>query len=62
MGTKAAATHYELSGSPLRVEAEHIAKGGRDAALFGYTANMLNRPEGLQLVSFDPASTPVVEG
>lgn len=62
VGTKAAATHYELSGSPLRVEAEHIAKGGRDAALFGYTANMLNRPEGLQLVTFDAASTPVVEG
>lgn len=58
LGTKTAVTHYELSGSPLRVEAEHIAKGGRDAALFGYTALMLNRPEGLVKVSFDsdPAS------
>ena len=53
IGTKAAATHYELAGSPLRVEAEHIAKGGRDAALFGYTAKMINRPEGLVSVSFD---------
>lgn len=53
IGTKAAATHFELAGSPLRVEAEHIAKGGRDAALFGYTAKMLNRPEGLVKVSFD---------
>lgn len=53
IGTKAAATHFELSGSPLRVEAEHIAKGGRDAALFGYTAKMINRPEGLVKVSFD---------
>ena len=53
IGTKAAATHYELAGSPLRVEAEHIAKGGRDAALFGYTAKMINRPEGLVSVAFD---------
>lgn len=60
IGNKTAATHYELSGSPLRVEAEHIAKGGRDAALFGYTALMLNRPEGLRSVQFDTASAPAV--
>jgi hypothetical protein len=57
VGTMAAATHYELGGSPLRVEAEHIAKGGRDAALFGYTAKMVNRPEGLVSVSFDTDAT-----
>lgn len=57
VGTKAAATHFELAGSPLRVEAEHIAKGGRDAALFGYTAKMINRPEGLVKVQFDTDST-----
>ncbi|WP_282939128.1 hypothetical protein [Corynebacterium auriscanis] len=57
LGAKSAVTHYELAGSPLRVEAEHIAKGGRDAALFGYTALMLNRPEGLRKVTFTPAST-----
>lgn len=61
IGTKAAATHYELAGSPLRVEAEHIAKGGRDAALFGYTAKMINRPEGLVSVAFDTDVTPPVE-
>lgn len=55
LGTKAAVTHFELAGSPLRVEAEHIAKGGRDAALFGYTALMLNRPEGLIRVNFGDA-------
>lgn len=55
LGNKSAVTHFELSGSPLRVEAEHIAKGGRDAALFGYTALMLNRPEGLVKVAFQPA-------
>lgn len=52
VGTKSAATFYELAGSPLRVEAEHIAKGGRDAALFGYTAHMLNKPEGLLKITF----------
>ena len=51
-----AATFYELSGSPLRVEAEHIAKGGRDAALFGYTAKLLNRKEGLVKVHFAKAT------
>ena len=61
IGTKAAATHYELAGSPLRVEAEHIAKGGRDAALFGYTAKMVNRPEGLVSVAFDTDVTPPAE-
>lgn len=63
LGTKTAVTHYELSGSPLRVEAEHIAKGGRDAALFGYTALMVNRPEGLRSVAFgSTAPTPNPEG
>ena len=56
IGTKSAATFYELAGSPLRVEAEHIAKGGRDAALFGYTAHMINKPEGLLKVQFADAA------
>ena len=51
VGTKSAATFYELSGSPLRVEAEHIARGGRDAALFGYTATMLNKPGGVAKIA-----------
>ena len=60
MGTKSAATHYELAGSPLRSEAEHIAKGGMDRALFGYTAQMVNRPEGLVAVNFEaPTPAPV---
>ncbi|QFG13037.1 major capsid and protease fusion protein [Gordonia phage Schiebs] len=52
VGAQAAATFYELSGSPIRVQAEHVAKGGQDAALFGYTAALLNRPEGLLKVTF----------
>lgn len=59
LGTKSAVTHYELGGSPLRVEAEHIAKGGRDAALFGYTALMVNRPEGLRSIKFGTPTEPV---
>lgn len=51
VGTKSAATFYELAGSPLRVEAEHIARGGRDAALFGYTATMLNKPGGVAKIA-----------
>ncbi|MHD0111144.1 hypothetical protein ACQX3I_12060, partial [Corynebacterium diphtheriae] len=47
VGAKQAATFFELAGSPLRVEAEHIAKGGKDAALFGYTATLINRKEAL---------------
>lgn len=62
LGAKPAVTHYELAGSPLRVEAEHIAKGGRDAALFGYTALMLNRPEGLRTVKFSAKATTPAAG
>lgn len=58
VGSKMAATFYELAGSPLRVEAEHIAKGGRDAALFGYTGHLLNREGGLVKVHFTKPSAP----
>ena len=56
VGTKSAATFYELAGSPLRVEAEHIARGGRDAALFGYTATLLNKPGGIVTVNIGKAA------
>lgn len=58
VGSKMAATFYELAGSPLRVEAEHIAKGGRDAALFGYTGHLLNREGGLVKVHFTKPAAP----
>ncbi|QMV84734.1 hypothetical protein HW450_10350 [Corynebacterium hindlerae] len=61
VGSKLAATFYELPGSPLRVEAEHIAKGGRDAALFGYTAQMINRADGLMKVHFAKSPAPKPE-
>ena len=56
VGTKSAATFYELAGSPLRVEAEHIAHGGRDAALFGYTATLLNKPGGVAMIAIGQAA------
>lgn len=52
VGCKQAATFFELGGgAPVRVEAENIAKGGRDIGGFGYTACILNRPGGLVKVS-----------
>lgn len=54
VGVKAAATEYELPGSPIRTEALDQIKGGIDEALFGYSATAINRPAGLALVT--PAS------
>lgn len=52
---KPALTFFELAGSPIRVQAEHIAKGGRDAALFGYYATLLNDQRGVVEVPITPA-------
>lgn len=64
IGARSAATHYELGGSPIRVEAEALANGGRDAALFGYTAKMVNKAEGIRSIKFDVTApvTPPTEG
>lgn len=51
VGVKAAATEYELPGSPIRTEALDQIKGGIDEALFGYSATGINRPAGLALVT-----------
>ena len=53
-GAKPAATFHELPGSPLRVEAEHLSHGGRDRALFGYTALTLDNAAGLVKIDFTP--------
>ena len=59
VGCKQAATFYELGGgAPVRVEAENIAKGGRDIAGFGYTARILNRPGGLVKVTIQKPVVP----
>lgn len=47
VGHKNALTVRELPGAPVRVEAEAIAKGGVDEALFGYVHTMLENAAGL---------------
>ena len=47
VGHKSAVTVHELPGSPIRVEAEAIAKGGVDEALFGYVGTMTENVKGL---------------
>lgn len=51
VGAREAATHYELGGSPIRVEAEAISVGGFDLGLFGYSATHVSTPAGLALVA-----------
>jgi len=50
-GIKAAATHYELPGSPLRVNAAAIAVGSIDEAVHGYDGTIVHDARGLALVS-----------
>nr|DAK55585.1 MAG TPA: prohead serine protease [Caudoviricetes sp.] len=52
IGVRSATTFYELPGSPIRAHAEHIALGGQDVALFGYTAHIKNQIAGLVKVHF----------
>lgn len=51
VGHKNALTVHELPGSPIRVEAEAISKGGIDEALFGYVGHMVENAKGL--VAYD---------
>lgn len=54
--TKPAVKWYELSGSPLRVSAQHISHGGIDEAVFGYWDAMLIDPRGIVSVPITPAA------
>lgn len=47
---KPAVNWYELAGSPIRVNAQHIAAGGIDEALFGYYDALLINPAGIVAV------------
>ncbi|AKI28620.1 hypothetical protein GMA5_6 [Gordonia phage GMA5] len=51
-GAQPATTFWELGGSPLRVEAEHLSHGGRDRAMFGYTGQSIDNPDGLVKIQF----------
>lgn len=53
VGARQAITFYELAGSPIRVQAEHLANGGRDAAVFGYTASIVNNAAGVKKVTVE---------
>lgn len=48
----------ELPGVPIRVTAEHIARGGRDTGLFGYWMTMTDNPDGIRKVTFEAPATP----
>lgn len=54
VGTKSALKFFELPGSPIRVEAEHIAHGGRDAAMFAYYASIVEKTGGIVQVTVKP--------
>lgn len=51
VGSREAATSYELGGSPIRVEAEAISVGGFDIGLFGYHAVNVANAGALALVA-----------
>lgn len=56
VGHREAITTYELPGSPIRIEAEAISKGGIDEAVFGYIGYMVENVKGL--ISYDaPAAS-----
>lgn len=53
VGSRDAATVYELPGSPIRVEGLDIAKAGIDPALYGYVAVTINKATGLVVIDGD---------
>lgn len=51
VGAREAAISFELSGAPIRVEAENVALGGFDMGLFGYHAAAVISADALALVA-----------
>jgi hypothetical protein len=51
-GVKAASTFYELSETPVRVEAINVANGGVDGGVFGYWAALKHHAKGVVRVNF----------
>lgn len=56
VGARKAVQVLTLPGSPIRVNALDIARGGVDEALFGYVGVRTRRAEALQLVTDAPAA------
>jgi hypothetical protein len=46
-GDKRAATYFEPSGNPIRVQAVNIPNGGIDLGVFSYSATLINDPLGI---------------
>lgn len=46
-GDRRAATYFEPSGNPIRVQAVNIPNGGIDLGVFGYSATLINDPAGI---------------
>jgi hypothetical protein len=51
VGAREAAISFELSGAPIRVEAENVSQGGFDMGLFGYQAAAVISSDALKLVA-----------
>ena len=58
VGQKAAVNFYELAGSPVRVNALDLARGGIDHAVYGYHAELLAKAAGLVKVNWATPTTP----
>lgn len=61
VGARDAATVYELSGSPLRVEALDILRGGLDEGLFGYICALTHDPAGIAFVGTKPSKYTMID-
>lgn len=57
-GVKQAATFRTLPGSPIRVEAQDLTKGGIDEAFFGYWAIEEHHTSAIASAEFDPEFVP----
>lgn len=56
VGQSSALAFYELPGSPIRVNAVDIARGGYDYAMFGYAATFLRDSRGIVSVTIAPGT------
>jgi hypothetical protein len=54
VGASQAVTFYELGSTPIRVDAENVANGGRDIGAFGYTGSIVNEGAAITLVDTTP--------
>lgn len=54
-GVKPAAKFRQFPGSPIRVDAQHLANGGVDEAFFGYWALEEQHKRGIAKATFTPA-------